>query len=400
MTPPPHTPPPTRAWPLWRIALTALTLIALTLSASLAWHSLTAAPLPGCTAGQACDQILSTRWSTVARILPVSGLAAGAYLAMLLASLFLGPNTPPPDRRLAWSALLILSTAAAAAALWFIALQHFVIHAFCPWCMATHLTALLLFPLTLWQSLQARDVDRPLLPRRLTTCLPLLGLALAAILATLQLTLTPAPLYSTGQSQTATTPDPHTLPLAGSPDAPYLVTLFFDYSCPHCQRLHNMLDDVLAAYHGKLAFALCPAPLNSHCNPYVAQDSPPFKDSCELTKIALAVWLAKPDTLPAFNHWMFAAEPNAPWRPRTPQAATAQAITLVGQSNFTAATQNPALDRLLRTSLTLYSQSLQEGNAVPKLVYQNRWVIPQPTTPTDLLTLLHQTLNLPPPTTP
>ena len=36
----------------------------------------------------------------------------------------------------------------------------------------------------------------------------------------------------------------------------YIVTVLFDYKCPHCQQLHFMLDEAIRRYGGKLAFAL------------------------------------------------------------------------------------------------------------------------------------------------
>ena len=54
-----------------------------------------------------------------------------------------------------------------------------------------------------------------------------------------------------------------------------------------------MLDEAIRRYDGKLAFALCPAPLNTQCNPYIPVDVDQFKDSCELVKTALAVWVAR-----------------------------------------------------------------------------------------------------------
>ena len=98
----------------------------------------------GCGGGSPCDLVLSSRWSAVAGVVPVSGLAAGAYLAMLVASFFIGPATEAPVRRLAWGAMLVLVGAAAGSAVWFTFVQKWIIGAFCPYCMATHITGLLL----------------------------------------------------------------------------------------------------------------------------------------------------------------------------------------------------------------------------------------------------------------
>jgi protein-disulfide isomerase len=91
------------------------------------------------------------------------------------------------------------------------------------------------------------------------------------------------------------------VPLVGSPDALYVVTLLFDYKCPHCQPLHFMLDEAIRRYGGKLAFALCPTPLDRRCNPYILRDVEAYKDSGELVKVGLAVWVAQREAFPAFD---------------------------------------------------------------------------------------------------
>ncbi len=169
------------------------------------------------------------------------------------------------------------------------------------------------------------------------------------------------------------------MPLVGSPDAPYVVTLLFDYKCPHCQQMHFMLDEAIRRYGGKLAFALCPAPLDSQCNPYVPRDVDEFKDSCELAKVGLAVWVAKREAFPAFDRWMFSLESGDRWHPRSLDAAQAKAVELVGQAKFDAARADPWIDRYLQTSIRIYGATIQSGNGgVPKLVFGSRWVIPEP----------------------
>ncbi len=142
----------------------------------------------GCGGGSPCDQVLNSRWSSVAGVLPVSGLAAGAYLAMLVASLFIGPATEAPVRRLAWRAMLVLVGAAAGSAVWFIIVQKWVIGSFCPYCMATHITGLLLAALVIWQAPRQFDDDSTAaasmhkfpqpLPRRVIGPLPAIGAGL------------------------------------------------------------------------------------------------------------------------------------------------------------------------------------------------------------------------------
>jgi uncharacterized membrane protein/protein-disulfide isomerase len=389
-----------RVWPWWRWSLTGLSALGLALSAYLAWHYLNGGSVVGCGGGSPCDHVLNGRWSTIGGVLPVSGLAAGTYLATLLASLFIGPDTEPPVRRLAWRAMLILMGAAAGSAVWFTIVQKWLIGAFCPYCMATHVVGLLLATLVIWLAPEQFDDDSN--SRRMIGRLPAMGMAsvgvaLAGIMAVCQVSITSPTAYRGGESQqNMPAVDPHAAPLVGSPDARYIVTLLFDYNCPHCQQLHLMLDEAVRRYGGKLAFALCPAPLNSQCNPYIPRNVDEFRDSCELAKVALAVWVAKREAFPAFDRWMFSFESGDHWRPRSLDDARGKAIELLGQANFDAAQADPWIDRYVQTSVRIYGTTIQNGNSgVPKLVFASRWLIPEPYSADDLVLILHDSLAVP-----
>lgn len=386
----------------------------------------------GCGGGSPCDDVLNSRWSTIAGVLPVSGLAAGAYLAMLVCSLSLGPSNATPVRRLAWDALRVLTGTAAGSAVWFTIVQKWIVGAFCPYCMATHLTGLVLTVLVIWHALRRDDDDftdapvvagvadpgapQPGQPQRgqppphartsgfrlsvVRGLSPVLvGVALAAMLVAAQTTLAPASLYRGGESRNQPAVlDPHAVPLVGSPDARHIVTLLFDYQCTHCQRLHLMLGEAVRRYEGQLAFALCPAPLNTRCNPHVPRDVAEFKDSCELARIALAVWRADRAAFPAFEDWMYTFDSGDRWRPRTVTDATTKAVELVGRAKFGTATNDPWIDRYLQASVRIYGDTMQNGvGGVPKLVFGPRWVNPQPRDAADLVSILQTGLGIPPP---
>jgi uncharacterized membrane protein len=397
-----------RDWPGWPWVLRGLSALGLALSASLGWHYLVGGSVIGCNGGSPCDQVLSSRWSTVGGVLPVSGLAMGTYLAMLVASLSIGPATGATVRRLAWSAMLVLAGAAAGSAVWFTVVQKWIIGAFCPFCMATHITGLLLAGLVIRrapmqigapvQNVPSTALCRVISPLHAST-LALVGVALAGILAAGQAVFTAPGVYRGGESgRNLPAIDPHAVPLVGSPEAPYVVTLLFDYKCPHCQQLHFLLDQVVGRYGGKLAFALCPTPLNRQCNRYIPRDVDEFKDSCELAKVSLAVWVAKREAFPAFDHWMFSFESGDRWHSRSLEATLAKAVELVGQAKFNAARAASWIDRYMEGSMRIYGGTLQSGNgAVPKLVFGSRWVIPEPNDADDLVRILQDSLAVPRP---
>lgn len=384
-------------WPLWRLAMTGLNIIALVLTMIMSWHYLTGGSIAGCGGGSPCEQVLSSRWSAIAGIFPVSGLAAGVYLAMLVASFFIGPSSEAPLRNLAWSIMLILAGSIAGSAIWFTILQKWVIGYFCPYCIAIHTTGIVMAVLIIWQAvkyLRGQNI-RPLA----VSGRVLIGLFIAGLLFISQVIFTPRIFYKVGESEESIkTIDYHNVPVVGSPDAPYVVSILFDYQCSHCQKIHFMLDELIHRYNGKLAFALCPSPLNTHCNPYIPRDVDEFKNSCDLAKIALAVWVAKREVFPDFENWMFTFESGDSWQPRSLEAARAKAAELVGKDKFDNSMVDPWIDEYLQISTRIYGQTLQNGmGGIPKLIYGSRWVIPQPNSSDELLKILQNSLAVPGP---
>jgi hypothetical protein len=120
-----------------------------------------------------------------------------------------------------------------------------------------------------------------------------------------------------------------------------------------------------------------------------------FKDSCDLAKIGLAVWAAKREAFPEFDQWMFTHESGDRWHPRSPEAARAKAIELVGQEKFEAAMADPWIGKYLETSVRIYGDA--GGGAIPKLVFNSRWVTPRPNDTDDLVLILQDSLGLPMP---
>lgn len=357
----------------------------------------------GCGGGSPCEQVLNSQWSLIAGVIPVSGVAVGVYLALLVAGFYIGPDTEEPIRRLVWSVMLILAGSVAGSAIWFTILQKWVIGDFCPYCMTTHITGLLLAVLVIWRAITVKNVSpassgriiRPLTAMGLA----LIGLLLSGSLAAFQVGFTPSAVYRSGESQDKLPPiEYNTVPMAGSPDSPYVVILLFDYQCSHCQKIHFMLNDAIHRYNGKLAFALCPAPLNTACNPYIPQDVDAFRNSCELAKIGLAVWVARREAFPAFENWMFTFDSGNSWQPRSLETAREKAVELVGQTKFDTAWSDPWIGRYLQTCIEIYGQTIKTGQGgIPKLVFGSHWVIPEPYNADDLVLILQKSLAVPKP---
>jgi thiol-disulfide isomerase/thioredoxin len=319
---------------------------------------------------------------------------------MLVAGFFIGPTTEVSVRRLAWRAMLILAGSVTGSAVWFTYVQKWVIGDFCIYCMSTHITGLLLAALVVWRATKEFDNhSNNISATNPAMRLFLIGLVLASVLAVSQISFTSPSVYSNGKSQdNLPSINYRSVPMIGSPDAPFVVNLLFDYECPHCQKLHLMLDEAIRRYGGKLAFVLCPTPLNTKCNPYITRDVDEFKNSCELAKIGLAVWVAKRKAFHDFDNWMYTFESGDRWRPRSLESARSKAIALVGKVKYDAALDDPWIGRYMQTCIRVYGQTIQNGNGgVPKLIFGAHWVIPEPNNADDLVRILQKSLGIPQP---
>lgn len=390
-----------RSWPAWRWVTTGLNILALVLSAILSWHFLRGGTMAGCGSGSPCEQVLNSKWALLAGAFPVSGLAVGVYLALLVAGLFSAPDTETPVRSLAWKVMLFLAGAIAGSAIWFIIIQIWIIGNFCPYCMTTHTAGLLLALLIIWQANKLKDSShasrvRLIMPLQ-AAWLPLAGLAMAGILAIWQAGFNPSAESVTYRSdEKPASVDYRNAPMVGSPDAANIVTLLFDYQCSHCQKIHFMLEEVVRRNEGSLAFALCPAPLNSECNPYVPADVYAFRNSCELARISMAVWVANREAFREFENWMFMFESGDSWLPRSPGSAMEKAVEMVGQAKIDSALKDPWISEYMQNCVRIYGQTVQEGKGgIPKMIFGSQWIIPEPFSADDLVRILQKSLSVP-----
>jgi protein-disulfide isomerase len=211
----------------------------------------------------------------------------------------------------------------------------------------------------------------------------LAGVALAAMLATVQLLTTPASRSAAGSTQSALpVAQAGTFPFIGDPSAP-AVEVLFDYRCPHCRDLHALLPQIAAEKH--LAFVLCPTPLSPACNAYIPAGEDRFPGSCELAKAALALWQESPDAFREFDEWAFAAGPSGKWEMKDGQAALAKARELAGKYGINADLQGAGVRERLSLTLEIFGRtSLKGSGGIPRLVYGQQWLIPETVDAGDL----------------
>ena len=132
--------------------LRVLSTVALGISTYLAWVAFNSTGVAGCGGSLFdCDHVLSSRWSRLFDV-PVGVGAAALYVGILLTLSFCRSNVSERSQLLAWRCLTCGSLAAGLAALWFVALQIFVIGHFCSYCLVAHACGLTIAATILWQS--------------------------------------------------------------------------------------------------------------------------------------------------------------------------------------------------------------------------------------------------------
>lgn len=360
---------------LWQWVTALLSVVALVLCCIMTAHGIGAAGLIGCVAGSSCDAVLGSRWSMLAGVVPVSGLAVGVWLAMLvcLSCSVLLREKDAETAELAGKLMVLLAGIILGSAVWFISVQVFIIHKFCPYCMAAHGAGIIVSVIVLVHGRRHGKIWLRLF---------IAGLSLAVALAVVQLATTPRSSFAKGVADEALPEIPAgSVPILGSEDAPYTVTLLFDYQCSHCRNIHTLLDEVVAKSDGQIAFRLCPTPLSVHCNRYIPHmDSDPFEGSCDMARYALALWYYAPQQFRQYDEWMFAQSQPSGWHPRSVADARACAQELLQKDSVSL--DDVEGDMRIRDAIALHTEILgrTSGNGdggIPRMIFGQNWITPE-----------------------
>ena len=344
------------------LLLRLVALCGLSIASYLLYLAMTGQTAPGCGEGKGgCNAVLGSRWSQVLG-LPVSAFAVGAYLVILAASIHAGPRSPEHHRGGAWRIIAFVGVVAGLSAIWFIALQALVLRGFCVYCMAAHACSLVIGLIGL---------------RRARAKLPWFGALPAGAMVALQLLVVPpAPTFEEG-GIVFDNFDTAAAPTLGDPDAPHVVALLFDYNCAFCRDAHRMVADAVEHYDGQIVAVMLPTAIDPACNPGAKTAAPHSQTSCELVRLALAVWLAEPDAFAAFDrelveHAERFPDPNG-MPGRYLDEARAIAERHVDSEQLDAVFTDPRIDEIFKTNGWVYENAAFNGRrAVPRLILAGR----------------------------
>jgi hypothetical protein len=250
--------------------------------------SLRTGSLIGCGELTGCHALLSSQWAKIYPGIPVAlpAVAIYAWLACLAWT--------QRVQALAW----FLTGLVSGAAIWFIALQ-VQEHAFCAYCSATHVLALIgIVCLLSGGKAPATALPKRALHRAMSG---LGGMALAGALALFQLALPFQGNHSGEDRHAISLPGPEVLvrlPGAGTSTntGKQQAVFLFDYCCPHCRTVQASLmglDEELSSAGLRVAFL--PSPLNTQCNSFLlASPGSEFEHACDYALTMLGLWRRDP----------------------------------------------------------------------------------------------------------
>lgn len=224
-----------------------------------------------CGVAHGCDVVRASRWATMFGLpTPLFGIIFYTAVAALLIIRTIMPSYK--------TALLFRLTRLAvfiglAESAYLTYIQAFTIGAYCSWCLASAVTATLLFVVAFWDRRHVLEAER--MAKELK--IQFFGLLVTAIVGIIVVMALLAPRTDGERPQLrAYEPDAETEALAagflypegltveGPEDAPVTITEFIDFECPSCAAAHPELHKVRKEYEGRIRFAYRQFPLPMH----------------------------------------------------------------------------------------------------------------------------------------
>jgi len=175
-------------------------------------------------------------------------------------------------------------------------------------------------------------------------------------------------------------------PVSGSTSAKYIFAEMFDYSCPHCRHTHAAIKEAAGKLNGDVAVMVLPVPLSTACNDTIQVTGPNFTESCEIAKLAVAVWRTDAAQFYTFHNWMFEGE-TAP----THAVAKAYADTLLDAKKLDAELASGVPAQYIVQTIELYKRA--GGGNVPKLIFPTTTIVGKFTSSKDLLQTIKQQIE-------
>ena len=266
-----------------------------------------------------CEEVVTSAWGKLAGV-PVSiwGLAFYALLS-LVALRTRSRDQPTRDR--ARSDALALAIGGAAFSTYLAAISTFVLRALCPVCAGLYVVSAAILGLGIvlaspvssaiarWGERANALRNHPLLASSgavaVAGALVIPGYFAAPRIMTKEEVFKAEPGFYEWYTNRPIVKIPEgTGQVTGPKEAPLTIVAFSDFQCPHCQRAHALLKDLLPRFGQQIRFIFHHYPLSSECNPAIKAGGHRF--ACEAATAAECA--AFQGRFAAFTNLLFARQ--------------------------------------------------------------------------------------------
>ncbi len=155
-------------------------------------------------------------------------------------------------------------------------------------------------------------------------------------------------------------------PLLGDTNAELVLVELFDYTCPHCKQTYSSIEGARQKYGNRLAVITLPVPLDRKCNPNVGSTHAIHLESCEIAKLAIAIWIVDRSKFETFHHYLFTTN-------STYAQAMKKARTLVDETTLNKTLRGPAPNEYIAKHVTLYQKA--GAGTIPKLMFPQATIV-------------------------
>ncbi len=173
-------------------------------------------------------------------------------------------------------------------------------------------------------------------------------------------------------------------PLLGKQDAKYIVVEMFDYTCPHCQNTDVAIRGAMQKLDSQLAVIVLPVPMNATCNEFVKTTHAQHLESCQLAKLAIAVWRLAPERFEEFHHWVFQTKPSY-------ASALKYAGQIVTTDRLNSELQSKLPSEYVSKMVKLYQRS--GAGTIPKILFPNTTAVGEMASASTLISLIERELK-------
>ncbi len=152
--------------------------------------------------------------------------------------------------------------------------------------------------------------------------------------------------------------DTYQHPIIGDPEAPHVIVELVSYDCPHCRKMHPIVQRSLRRYGNQVAILILPIPMEMKCNRLIKDPKASHAGACTTARMALAVAHLKPAAFRGFHDAMMADEKKPPSQAQS----VAKAYGMVDSSKLPALTRGEILNKQVAQYVDLF-ETLQKQNA-------------------------------------